>query len=72
MRISVRVIPRSKRNEVIPQGDNRYRVYLTAPPVEGKANDKLVEVLAEYFHVRMRKITIIKGESAREKVIEIL
>ncbi len=71
MRVSVRVTPRSKRNEVIPEGENRYRVYLTAPPVDGKANEKLVELLSEYFHKPKRNIFIIRGETGREKVVEI-
>jgi len=71
MRISVRITPGSKRNEVVAEGDNRYRVYVTAPPVEGRANEKLIELLAGYFHKPRRAIQIIRGRLGREKIIDI-
>ncbi len=72
MRISVHVTARSKRNEVIKIDDTSFRVRVTAPPVEGKANDMVVELLAEYFRKPKRSISIRKGDSSREKIIEIL
>ncbi len=71
MRIVVQVKPRSKKNEVVDLGERRYLVRVTAPATEGKANEKLIEVLAEYFARRKREIAIVKGEHAREKVVEI-
>jgi len=70
MRLSIRVIPNAKQNKVI-EGTERLKVYLTAPPVEGKANKALIEFLSEYFGVKKRKIKIIGGEKSREKVLEI-
>lgn len=72
MRISIRVTARAKSNEVIHEGENRYRVRVTAPPVEGRANEQVIEVLAEYFHKPKRKIVILKGGSARDKIIDIV
>lgn len=47
------------------------KVYLTAPPVEGKANQALVEALAEYYNVRVRDIKIVSGLKSRDKLVEI-
>ena len=72
MRISVRVKPNARKNEVEDLGEGKYRVSVTAPPVDGKANEKVVEILAEYFGKPKSAVTILRGESGREKVVEIL
>ncbi|MGQ9464877.1 MAG: DUF167 domain-containing protein [bacterium] len=69
--INIRVIPNSKKDEVI-QESGGLKVKITAPPVEGKANKALVELLAEYFNVKKNKIRIIKGEKSKNKVIMIV
>ena len=70
MRLSIRVIPRAKQNKVVEE-TGRIKVYLTAPPVEGRANQALIEVLAAHFQVRKGDIRIIRGEKSRDKIIEI-
>ena len=72
MRISVKVKPSSKRNEVILQEDGTYLVKVTSPPVEGKANDQLLDLLADHFDRRKRDLTILKGSKGRFKIVEIL
>jgi len=67
----VKVIPRASQNKIIQEG-NRYKVYLTTPPVEGKANKALIEFLADHFKVKKQQIAIIKGEKSREKLIRIV
>jgi len=71
MKISIRVKPNARRNAVKQLGDGRYEVSVTAPPVEGKANEKLIEVLAAYFGKPKRNISIIQGTTSREKIVEI-
>ena len=70
MRHSIRVITRAKQNKVVEE-EGRVKVYLTAPPVEGRANQALIEVLAAHFQVRKGDIRIVRGEKSREKIIEI-
>jgi hypothetical protein len=70
MRHSIRVIPRAKQNKVVEE-EGRVKVYLTAPPVEGRANQALIEVLAAHFQVRKGDIRIIRGGKSRDKIIEI-
>ena len=68
--IQVRVIPNAKRNE-IKKENKGLKVYLTAPPVEGKANKLLIEILARYFNCRKSNLRIIKGARAKNKLISI-
>ncbi|MFH1386684.1 MAG: DUF167 domain-containing protein [bacterium] len=70
MRLSVRVFPNAKQNKFI-QEENRLKVYLTVPPIEGKANKALIEFLAEHFQTKRNRIKIIKGEKSRDKVVEV-
>jgi|YelNatPaOPRAMG01_1025707.scaffolds.fasta_scaffold18709_4 uncharacterized protein (TIGR00251 family) len=70
MRVSILVIPNARKNEVVEEGDH-LKVYVTAPPVHGRANEAVIEVLAEFFGVKKNKIRIIRGERSREKVVEI-
>jgi uncharacterized protein len=70
MRYTIRVIPRAKQNKVVEE-EGRVKVYLTAPPVEGRANQALIEVLAAHFQVRRGDIRIVRGEKSRNKLIQI-
>lgn len=72
MRIYVKVSPRSSKNEVIKISEGEYKVKLTAPPVDGQANDMLIKVLAGYLGVSKSSLQIIGGKSAKIKIIEIL
>ena len=70
MLINIRVIPNAKQNKIVKE-QARLKVYLTAPPVEGKANKALIEFLAEHFGVKKSKITIIRGQKSRDKLVGI-
>ena len=81
MRLTIKVVPNAKQNKLVQEAGrlnpvplgNRYRVkvYLTAPPVDGKANKALIEFLAEYYKVKKSAVRILRGEKGREKVVEI-
>jgi len=51
MRIYIKVSPRSSKNEVIKISEGEYKVKLTATPVDNKANDMLIRILADYFNL---------------------
>lgn len=69
--VAVRVVPRSSKNEVKVLEDGSLHVKLTAPPVEGKANRMLVEILARHFRVKKRQIEVVRGQTSRHKYIRI-
>ena len=68
--VPVRVTPRARRNALSLEGGS-LRAWLTAPPVEGAANAALRALLAERLGLPKRAITLVRGETAREKVVAI-
>jgi uncharacterized protein (TIGR00251 family) len=71
VRFSIRVQPRASKNEIVGAYGVAIRIRLTAPPVAGAANDKLVMFLSELFAVGRNSIMIVSGETSRSKVVEI-
>jgi len=71
MRIYVKVFPRSGKNEVEKISGQEYKVRVTAVPEKGKANEAVIKILADYFHVSKGSIDIVGGKSTREKIIDI-
>ncbi len=65
--LQIRVQPRASKDELGGVHNGRLKVRLTAPPIEGKANAKLVQYLAELFRVPKSNVTLIAGERGREK-----
>ena len=70
MKLEVRVITNAKRREAIFDG-TLLRVKLRALPLEGKANDELIEYLAEILGLKKKDIKILKGETERRKLISL-
>jgi uncharacterized protein len=69
--LDVRVVPRARKTEVAGTRDNALLVRVAAPPVEGAANEALVEFLAALCRVPRRTIRLVSGESSRHKRIAI-
>jgi len=69
--IRVKVTPRSSKNRIAGKEKDFYRVKVTSAPVEGKANDALIALLAEELGVPKRRIEIISGKNARLKSVRI-
>lgn len=65
------VQPRASRNELAGLHDGCLKVRLTAPPVEGAANEALVRFIAEALGVPRRQVTVVAGSSGRRKILEI-
>ncbi len=71
MKISVIVKPNSKREGVVASGEGTYTVRVSARPVEGRANERVVELLAGHFGVPKGRVTILRGVAGRKKIVEI-
>ena len=67
----IRVTPRASANAVGGERDGALLVRVTAPPVEGKANDAVVEVLAEALDVPRTAIRLERGAAARTKRVSV-
>lgn len=72
MRIFVKVKPNAKVEKIEKIDETHFSVFVKAPPVEGKANEAVVELMASYFNVPKSRVKIISGFSSRNKVIEIM
>ena len=69
--LAVRVTPRSSREDFAAGTPDHFVARLTAPPVEGAANAALVALVAKAFGVPRRHVTLVSGESARLKRLQI-
>ena len=70
MTIEIRVIPNASKTELI-KTETGYKVKIQSPPVDGNANDALVELLSKEFCIAKRQIEIIKGQTSRNKTVRI-
>lgn len=71
VRFNVHVQPRASRSEVAGLHGDALKVRLSAPPVEGAANEALVELLARLFDVGKRAVRVVAGASSRAKIVEV-
>jgi uncharacterized protein (TIGR00251 family) len=69
--IKVKVLPRSSRTEIAGKENDVYRVKITDPPIEGKANKALIALLAEKLGVAKRNIEITAGKTSRMKTVRV-
>ncbi|MBW4630621.1 MAG: DUF167 domain-containing protein [Iphinoe sp. HA4291-MV1] len=71
MQKKIKVKPNSKIQKIEEDADGSLSVHLKSPPVDGKANEELIKLLAEKFDVPKSYIKIKSGLSSRQKLIEI-
>ena len=70
--LKIRVIPNARKSEFSGYRDGELVLRLNAPPVEGKANKAAVDFLAEYFGVTRSAVVLLRGESSRHKIFQIV
>lgn len=68
---AVKVQPRAKKNAIAGELGNALKVALTAPAIEGRANEACIEFFANLLKVPRSSVTIASGESSRRKVIRV-
>ena len=76
MKISIKVIPNAKQNEIAEDwfddaGARILKIRVNQPPEDGKANKAAIELLAKYLKVKKSAVSIISGETSRNKIVEI-
>ena len=69
--LEVQVVPRASRERIGPLVGDRIKIQLTAPPVDGAANEALVALLARALAVPRRQVSIVRGERGRKKTVHI-
>jgi len=70
--LKIRVVPNAKKSEFSGYREDELVLRLNAPPVEGRANKAAVEFLSEYFGVAHSAILLLRGESSRHKIFQIV
>jgi uncharacterized protein len=69
--LNLKVKTNAKSNSVEKIDDDNFLVYVTTSPQKGKANDKIIELLADHFDIAKSRIKIIRGLTSKQKTIEI-
>ena len=67
--ITVRVTPNTSQNSVTEIDETTYRIRLTTSPVDGKANEELIRLLAQHFKISKSNIHIKRGLTSKNKLI---
>ena len=71
LKIAVTVKPNAKKAQVVELAEKQYRVAVREAAQDGKANQALIDILADHFGVAKSAIKIIRGHAARHKLLEI-
>jgi len=70
--LAIRVTPRASKNEIVDiLSDGTVKIQLTAPPVEGQANEALVKFLSKVLDVPISSLEIVAGDTGRDKLVSI-
>jgi uncharacterized protein (TIGR00251 family) len=69
-RVRLRVSPGAQRNELVGRHGEGWKVRVAAPPEGGRANDAVLDLLARELSLPRRSLSIVSGQAAREKVVQ--
>jgi uncharacterized protein (TIGR00251 family) len=69
---SIRVVPRASKSEIVGEVEGSLKVRISAPPVDGAANEEVVKVLAKAFGVAKSKVSIVCGETSKSKRVRVV
>jgi uncharacterized protein (TIGR00251 family) len=67
----IHVVPKSAKNECVGIQGNAIKLKITAPPVEGQANDACIRFLSDLLGVKKNQVTIVSGHKSRKKTVAI-
>jgi len=69
--LELKIIPNAPRNEIAGWVGSALKIKIHAPALEGRANDELLDFLAEKLGVHRRTVTLLRGDKSRQKVVQI-
>ena len=70
-RLRIRVSPGARTTELVGRHGDGWKVRVAAPPERGRANEALLDLLAERLHVAPAELTVVAGRSGRDKIVEL-
>lgn len=68
---AARVIPRASKSEIVGEHDGALKIRICSPPVDGAANAEIIHLFAKHFSVSKSEVSIISGETSKNKRIKI-
>lgn len=71
MKVSVIVHPNSKRTRIEKDLMEMLHVYVNAPPLEGRANEAVIEILADFFKIKKNEVILLRGAKSKNKIFEV-
>jgi uncharacterized protein len=69
--LKLKVLPRSSRCELVGRHGDALKIKVTAPPLEGRANEEIIEFLAEALGIKKGRLTIVNGHKSQHKTVAI-
>ena len=72
MKLTVHVKPRSSRSQILGLKDGVLEVAVQAPPVDGKANEELIQLIADALDLSKKNVSVVAGQTGRQKIIEVI
>lgn len=71
MLIEVLIQTKTSKDEITGFHDGRLKIKISAPPVNGRANKRLIELISRHFGIPKSNVDIIKGKSSRLKTVKV-
>jgi uncharacterized protein (TIGR00251 family) len=69
--VTIRLTPRASRERLVPAAEDAYAAHVTAPPVEGAANEALCRLVARAAGVAPSRVSVVRGHRGRQKVVRV-
>jgi uncharacterized protein (TIGR00251 family) len=69
--VRLRVSPGARQSELVGRHGDGWKVRVTAPPEDGRANDAVLDLLAKQLELPRRSVSIVSGHAAREKIVRL-
>lgn len=70
-RLRLLIQPKASKSEIVGPHNGALKIRIQAPPIEGRANEALIEFLSDIFHLPKRSIELLRGETGRTKTVEV-
>ena len=68
-RLRIKVHPGASRDAIVEHEQDRFEAWITAKPIEGRANTALLGLVSRYFHVSARRLRLVQGAAGRHKTV---
>jgi len=71
LNLKIHIQPGARKNEIVGLHGDAIKIKIKAPPVDGRANEELIDFLAKHYGVPKRSVQIVSGHTSRQKTVKI-